>query len=454
MVASQPPSKTLALAIGGMSCVNCEALIERKFRDIPNIQAARVDHTRGYAEIEHTGELDLATLQRAVADDGYAVSPWRRHSARDIAEIAGAFAVLIGIVFALQYFDLLPHGIAVSDTMSYSLVVLIGLVASVSSCMAVTGGLLVAAASTYNASHPSLGGVERLKPHLYFNSGRIVSYTVFGGVIGAIGSALTLSAKANGVLTIAASVIMIALGLKMLGLFPGLGRLLPSLPRAVSDRIQGLASRPTEGGAFALGAATFFLPCGFTQALQLYVLGKGDVATGALTMLAFSLGTLPALISLSALSSFAKGVLQRRFLRIAGAAVIVLGVLNIEYGLVLSGLGAGASLTEGETEKPVTATMINGKQVVVMKVVDFGYIPHVFEVKQNLPVEWRIDASEAVGCGQLLLAPRLGIRRLLSSVSTTTITFMPREPGEFAFNCGMGMMTPGSKFVVVPNSPG
>jgi hypothetical protein len=188
--------------------------------------------------------------------------------------------------------------------------------------------------------------------------------------------------------------------------------------------------------------------------LQLYVLGKGEVATGALTMLASSLGTLPALVSLSALSSFAKGALQRRFLRMAGAAVIVLGVLNIEHGLVLSGLGANASLIEGEAEAATRPTMVNGRQVVVMKVVDFGYIPHVFEVKQGVPVEWRIDASEAAGCGQLLLAPRLGIRRLLSSVSTTTIAFTPREPGEYMFNCGMGMMTPGSKFVVVPNSAG
>ena len=53
-----------------------------------------------------------------------------------------------------------------------------------------------------------------------------------------------------------------------------------------------------------------------------------------------------------------------------------------------------------------------------MRVVDFTYIPAVFEVKQGIPVEWRIDASEAVGCGLIILAPRLGIRQLLSSNST------------------------------------
>jgi hypothetical protein len=176
--------------------------------------------------------------------------------------------------------------------------------------------------------------------------------------------------------------------------------------------------------------------------------------TGALTMLVFALGTLPALLSLSALSSFAQGAFQKHFLRLAGAAVIVLGVFNIEYGLVLGGLGAGSESvaieTEPDSDAPVRATELNGKQVVTMKVVDFSYLPHVFEVKQGVPVEWRIDASEAVGCGLMILAPRVGVRRLLSSVSTTFITFTPREAGEFSFNCGMGMMTPGSKFIVTP----
>jgi Cu+-exporting ATPase len=69
-------------------------------------------------------------------------------------------------------------------------------------------------------------------------------------------------------------------------------------------------------------------------------------------------------------------------------------------------------------------------------------------------VEWRIDASEGAGCGRILIAPKLGVRRLLPSNSTTTITFVPQETGDFGFNCGMGMMTPGSKFTVVPQGRG
>lgn len=89
-----------------------------------------------------------------------------------------------------------------------------------------------------------------------------------------------------------------------------------------------------------------------------------------------------------------------------------------------------------------------------MRIVGYSYIPNRFTVTQGVPVEWRIDASEAAGCGRILLAPRLGVQRLLSDNSTTTISFTPQEAGEFGFNCGMGMMTPNSKFIVVAKANG
>ena len=84
-----------------------------------------------------------------------------------------------------------------------------------------------------------------------------------------------------------------------------------------------------------------------------------------------------------------------------------------------------------------------------MKVVGFDYIPNKFTVTKGVPVDWVIDGAEAAGCGRVLIAPKLGVRKLLSANSQTIITFTPDEVGEFGFNCGMGMMTPGSKFIVV-----
>ena len=377
---------------------------------------------------------------------------------RDYAEIAAAFLIVIGILFALGQLDLLPKQFGVSETMSYGLVFVIGLVASVSSCIAVTGGLLVAVAAKYNETTASLTPMQRIKPHVYFNVGRILSYTLFGGAIGALGSALTLSPEITGVLTLIASAVMILLGLQMLKLLPALTRFLPTMPKAFGHFVHDLADRDANGGAFALGAATFFLPCGFTQALQLFVLAKGSFTVGALTMLAFALGTLPALLSLSAMSSLATGGFQRHFLKFAGAAVIVLGIANVQYGLVLTGSTMNSAPVVANSA-PVEITPLRleataDKQIVVMRIEGYSYIPNRFTVKQGVPVEWRIDASGAAGCGRFLLAPGLGIRKVLSNLSTTTISFVPERAGEFAFNCGMGMMTRGSKFIVLPNPAG
>src|SRR5258708_20141943 len=107
-----------------------------------------------------------------------------KHSLRDYAEIGAAFLIIIGILFALGQLDLLPRQFGVSETMSYGLVFVIGLVASVSSCIAVTGGLLVAVAAKYNEASTALTPVQRIKPHIYFNAGPILSYTVLARPLG------------------------------------------------------------------------------------------------------------------------------------------------------------------------------------------------------------------------------------------------------------------------------
>src|SRR5882757_10972571 len=137
-------TKTLTLAVGGMHCANCEVLVERRLKEVPGVTGVLANHGKGQAEIRYRGDLDMTALQNAVADEGYSVAPWSGgaaagHASRDYAEIGAIFLILVALVFALGHFNLLPRGLSVSDNMSYGLVVLIGLVASVSSCIAVTG---------------------------------------------------------------------------------------------------------------------------------------------------------------------------------------------------------------------------------------------------------------------------------------------------------------------------
>jgi uncharacterized protein len=455
--------KTMHVKIGGMHCPNCEVLIERRFKAVQGIRKVRARHAAGTAEITYDGALDLRALREAVEEDGYTVSDraeeiaqTREKSGRDYLEIGAALLAVVTVFLILKKLDLLPENLAVPDTISFGLAFAIGAVASVSTCMAVTGGLLVAAAAKYNASHGQLTGTQRFKPHLYFNAGRLISYTLLGAAIGALGSAFTLSVEASAILIIAASGVMVVMGLQMLSLFPRRASLI-RMPKFLAHKIHDLSERNTKGAAFVLGALTFFLPCGFTQALQLYVLAKGSAATGAIVMLGFALGTLPALLSLSVLSSFVSGVFRKHFLRLAGAAVVLLGIFNVQSGLNLGAVAIGSTpLKENsavaapsrQLASITTAPIVDGKQIIEMKITGLDYVPNKFSVVQGIPVEWRIDASQAIGCGRILIAPAAGIRKALPS-GTTTLTFTPQFPGDIPFNCSMGMMTRGSKITVL-----
>lgn len=453
-----------------MHCANCEVLIERKFKKVAGVEKINVSYASGKAEIYCSREPQIRELQNAVREDGYAVSDWHDRNAipnlphkntkKDYFQIGAIFLIIVASYLILKEFDLVPN-LGISDNMSYGFVFLIGLVAAMSTCLAVTGGLLLAVAAKYNERFPYLTGVQKLKPHLYFNIGRIVSYTVLGGAVGAAGSVLTFSPKATGFMTIAVSAVMIILGFQLLRLFPWIRRFQPKMPKFLAHKIHDLSGKDNKSAPFMLGASTFFLPCGFTQALQLYVLAKGDIATGALTMLAFSLGTLPALMSLSAISSFAKGAFQKYFLKFAGVAVVMLGFFNINNGIALTGsnfnlasvLQASGNSSTNQQEV-LSAIIVDGKQIIDMRVVGLNYYPHQFTVAQGVPVEWRIDGSQAEGCAQVVSVPKLGVVKYLSPNVSTVINFTPQELGTIGFSCTMGMTTRGSAFKVVPNTTG
>jgi len=463
-----PQLKKIKLKVHGMHCASCEVLVERKLKRVSGIEKIHVSHGSGKAELICSCEPNLRQLNELVKEDGYYISSWddrnntqdsvvQKNSWTDYLTIGWMFLAIIASYNILKQFDFLPN-ISISGHMSYGLIFLIGLFAAVSSCIAVVGGLLLALAGKYNESHPGLTGIQKFKPHIYFNIGRVAGYTVFGALVGVLGSVLTLSPRANGYMMVIVSFVMLMLGFQLLNLFPGLRRFTPKMPKFLSHKIHDLSTKDSKAAPITLGALTFFLPCGFTQALQLYVLASGDWKVGALTMLVFSLGTMPALLSLSAISSFVKGVFQKYFLRFAGVLIVLLSVFNINNGLVLAGYNfnpssifASSTDTQANTE---TANIVDGKQIVKMTVSGYTYSPNKFTVVEGVPVEWQIDGANAAGCGRVIVMPSLGVSKYLSPQDITTIIFTPTKTGTIPFNCSMGMMTRGSEFTVIANTKG
>ena len=487
------------LKVSGMKCSSCEVIIERKLKEIPGVKSVKVNRAKEEAVVKCDCEIDLGILQNAVQKEGYTLtrnSELNNHANdagnnsnnnnnnnisdiphnnsnnskknnssssvirinRRYAEIGAMFLFIAASYFILKQFDLLPKGIWVTDNMSYGFIFIIGLIAATSTCLAVAGGLLLAIAAKFNERHKNLTGWQKFKPHIYFNIGRIASYTLLGGAIGALGSVLTISPKISGIITIGASIIMVIMGLQLLNVFPWLNKFQLKMPKFIAHRLYD-SSKKSQGStsntsSFLFGGATFFLPCGFTQALQLYVLGKGDFVTGALTMLVFSLGTLPSLAGIGVFSSLTKGNIQRHFMTFSAILVIVLGIFNFPNGFALT----GASIFEGDNVKAIdsgtdltTVKIVGGKQIVEMKVVGFDYFPAQFNLLQGVPVEWRIDGKGAQGCAQIISVPSLGITERLSKDQPKVITFTPQKTGKIKFSCSMGMAGPGM-FTVIANT--
>ena len=472
----------LKLKISGMTCSSCEVLIENEFSKISGVEKVFVHQGSGKADVYCSGEPRLDQFQKAVEPHGYQVAycgelahsmpTVHQNTKDDYLQIGSIFLFLVTLYLFLKQMQLIPQGLSISENMSLGFIFLIGLVAAVSSCIAVVGGVLLAASAKYSEMNPHLTGLQKFKPHIYFNLGRIVSYTVLGGVVGLLGSTLTLSSRVNGVLILLVSIVMILLGFQLLKLFPSLGRFQPKMPKFIARFLYArlwrvMAEGKSKSTPFVLGGFTFFLPCGFTQALQLYVLTQGDWLTGALTMLMFSLGTLPALLSLSTVTSFAKGEGQKFLLKFAGVMVILIGTFNINNGLVLTGIRIGQAAAiqdESKTEVVVQETVtsetslqsveiVDGKQIVEMAIEGFSYSPSEFTVQVGIPVEWRVDGSGARGCASSLIMSKLNIAEYLSPTKITLVSFIPEEVGTLSFNCSMGMMTPG-RFNVVENTSG
>src|SRR3989344_4893633 len=450
--------KSIKLKIEGMTCVSCEVLIERKFKQIPGIENVRVNHASGTAQIYYTKEPNISELNELIKDKGYKVFLLDTYEQekkageikikKDYIDIGAIFIILVGLYFILKYLNFLPENFNVSDNMSYGFVFVVGLVAAFSTCLAVTGGLLISITQKYSEQNPTLNNYQKFKPHIFFNLGRILSYTLFGGLIGLLGSLFILSPFFNGFLTILAGFIMVVFGIQLLKIFPWISNFQFKLPKFFAHKIYDASNKKhTNLTHFLFGGLTFFLPCGFTQALQFYILSKGDFLLGGFTMFFFSLGTLPTLISLGAVSSFTKGTFHRYFVKTSAVLVIILGILSINNGLVLASDNFNVLdifQKNSDLEKAgQNVKLIDGKQIAEMKVIGLDYYPSEFNILKDIPVEWRIDGSKAQGCARVISAPGIGILDHLPSKGIKKFIFTPKETGQIRFSCSMGMAGPG-----------
>ncbi len=199
--------------------------------------------------------------------------------------------------------------------------------------------------------------VQNLPLVFAFNVGRILSYSVAGAAIGAIGSVgdttgtwlMRDAMPMRLTIFIVANIVMLLTGLYIAGWTRGLEPLERAgvkLWRKISPLTNKFLPVKNAGQAALLGALWGWIPCGLVYAMLVAALASGSAVNGAANMLAFGLGTLPAMTAAGLLSAQMKTRLRDKRLRIlAGAAVIAMALIGLNRAPALAGLGQYATLT-------------------------------------------------------------------------------------------------------------
>jgi len=331
--------QTLTFHVSGMHCNACILLTESELRDVSYVTNAKSSLSTNSIEVtgafgDKAPETIAEELTKVLKPHGYSLSTER------IQKNAGwgdfVYALPIALVFIVGFAMLQKAGLAnliTSSNVSYGTAFVIGLIASVSSCLAIVGGLVL----SLSASSAKEGGTWRTQA--LFHVGRLGGFFILGGVIGLIGSSFQVGLTVHVVLGIIVALVMFILGVNLLDVFHFTKRLQISTPSWLSRHVIRGGRHDHYFAPLFVGIGTFVLPCGFTQSMQLYALTTGGFMHGAFTMFVFALGTFPVLALLSFGSlNIAHKPWKGIFFKTAGIIVIALALFNLGNALATAGI--------------------------------------------------------------------------------------------------------------------
>jgi hypothetical protein len=197
------------------------------------------------------------------------------------------------------------------------------------------------------------------------------------------------------------------------------------------------------------------MPCGFTQAVQIYALSTGSPATAAMLMAAFAIGTAPGLLVLAGLPVVVPSRARPTLLRLVGVVVLGFAVVNAGAGLRLAGINIAPFGTAVVAAMPTDAAAAanepatgSGPGAGAAQAAGFqdlrtyqevdGYLPANAVIAAGIPTRWTIESASSRSCAAFLVVPDLGIEVTLQK-GDNVIELPAMNPGTLAYTCSMGM---------------
>ena len=412
--------------IGGMTCSGCERTLERAVSHLDGVCSVQADHQKGQLEVEFSSPCTQDQITGAVQKAGYEVTdkPKRKSDALYILIILLGLYVIareLGWTEVFQSFSTVG-----SQQIGYFALFLTGLLTSVH-CIAMCGGLNLAQSMGGENTHP-------IRSSLLYNLGRLTSYTLIGGVLGFIGETAAITLRVRGLIGLGAGIVMLLMGIRMLTGFSLPRKFRISLPNWLTKKLAAFQ----KYGPFAIGLVNGFIPCGPLQSMQLYAIASGSLISGAASMFFFCLETIPLVLLFGAAAGILKMNWRMRMLQLGSAMLILIGLSTTQNNLALTGVALPWARSGGENTV-ITSTIDGGVQRVSTTLHANGYDD--IQVTAGIPVIWTITVDKASlnGCNNEVVLPQFD-QQIKLEVGTTTIAFMPEEPGVYPYTCWMGML--------------
>jgi len=449
-------TNSCTLYVSGMHCGACEVLLDKKISKLDGVKSAKASLSDSKIEISYQKghPPNVQALNSQFSDLGYTFTENPIGQAK-VGQLEIAQALVIGIIFIIAYVIIEDSKIfaqfSLSNESTLPAFFVIGLIASVSSCAALVGGVLLSMSKQWNQLYGGKDENKRALPFALFNIGRLVSFTVLGGLLGVIGSIFQISLRMSSVLIIGVSIMMVILALQILGV-SWAKKIRFGFPKFLSHYASNEQNFKGKYMPFTIGAMTFFLPCGFTLMAQTVALTTGNFFLSALMMLSFAIGTLPMLgfLSFSSVKFQKNATFSGTFNLLAGVFILLFSIFNVNAQLNVLGVVSASDILRSSSnagdQQQVAGVQVVGtgadmKQLAFIDAVGFEYFPKNITLKAGIPTKLTVNNENVFGCAQAMWLGGLYDEVLYLSGPESVAEFTPQK-GKYKVSCTMGMVDP------------
>jgi len=439
--------KKKTLDINGIHCRSCKTLIETEINALKGVGSISVNYKNSKAEVEFNDEkIKIKEIKKEIEKLGYSFNDSKKKDTnknksfyKKLITFIGIIGLIAGYLYVQQTgaFEILAK--LNEGNVGLPIIFVIGVLAGFH-CMGMCGGIVVAYTSKNMKKKDS-----SFVPHIQYNLGRVISYTIIGGILGGLGTFFGINPVFTGTIIIVASIFMIFMGLNFLFDLKILKQLQPKTPAFIAKIVFKQKQEKKQKAPFIVGLLTGFMPCGPLQAIQLYALVQGNFLDGATVMLVYALGTVPFLFSFGAIISSIKNLPIKKIMKLSGIIIILLGMIMINRGLASFGINFSSTVDS----QSIKVSNVEKFQTVKMTVDYLGYNPNVLYIKPLIPVRWIIDVEKITSCTKSIMIESLGIKQDLHLGENIIEFTPPTNVEEIKFSCWMRMIW--GKFIISNN---